>query len=109
MERIYFDHASTTPVDPAVVVAMTPYFSEQFGNVSSPHAFGQATHKALEDAREHLAKFIGAKSEEIIFNSGQRSRIITLLSVLHVHKRIRESISSCRPLSIILCLRPLIT
>ena len=70
MERIYFDHASTTPVDPAVVAAMTPYFSEQFGNVSSPHAFGQATHKALEDARERLAKFIGAESEEIIFNSG---------------------------------------
>jgi len=70
MERIYFDHASTTPVDPAVVAAMTPYFSEQFGNVSSPHAFGQVTHKALEDARERLAKFIGAQNEEIIFNSG---------------------------------------
>lgn len=70
MKRIYFDHASTTPVDPAVVIAMTPYFSEQFGNVSSPHAFGQATHKALEDARECLAKFIGADTEEIIFNSG---------------------------------------
>lgn len=70
MERIYFDHASTTPVDPAVVCAMTPYFSEQFGNVSSPHVFGRTAHKAFEDAREVLAKFIGAKSEEIIFNSG---------------------------------------
>jgi cysteine desulfurase len=70
MERIYFDHASTTPVDPAVVAAMTPYFTEQFGNVSSPHAFGRSAHKALEDARGILAKFIGAQSEEIVFNSG---------------------------------------
>ena len=70
MEKIYFDNASTTPVDPDVVVAMTPYFSEQFGNVSSPHTFGQVAHKALEEARECVAKFIGAKSEEIVFNSG---------------------------------------
>lgn len=70
MNRIYFDHASTTPVDSAVVSAMIPYFSEQFGNVSSPHVFGQTTHKALEDAREVLAKFIGSKSGEIVFNSG---------------------------------------
>jgi len=70
MDRIYFDYASTTPVDPAVVEVMKPYFSEKFGNVSSSHAFGQEAHKALEEARERLAGFLGAKSEEIVFNSG---------------------------------------
>jgi len=70
MQRIYFDYASTTPVDPAVVTAMTPYFNEKFGNVSSPHVFGREANKALEDARERLAGFIDAQGGEIIFNSG---------------------------------------
>jgi cysteine desulfurase len=70
MQKIYFDYASTTPVDPEVVTAMTPYFSEKFGNVSSPHGFGQEAQKAFEEARECLAGFIHAGSEEIIFNSG---------------------------------------
>jgi cysteine desulfurase len=70
MKRIYFDYASTTPVDPEVVQAMTPYLHERFGNPSSPHAFGQAAQKAVEEARETLARFIGAKPEEVIFNSG---------------------------------------
>ena len=70
MDRIYFDYASTTPVDPEVIQAMTPYFSDQFGNPSSPHVFGQNAQKALEDARSMVAQFIGAQSHEIIFNSG---------------------------------------
>lgn len=70
MKRIYFDYASTTPVDPDVLTAMTPYFHEQFGNVSSPHAFGREAQKALEEARERLAGFIGAGTGEIVFNSG---------------------------------------
>ena len=70
MEKIYFDNASTTPVDPDVVGAMMPYFNERFGNASSPHAYGREAHKALEEARECLADFIGANSDEIIFNSG---------------------------------------
>ena len=83
MERIYFDHASTTPVDPAVVAVMMPYFTEQFGNVSSPHAFGQATHKALENAREHLAKFIGAKNRWMCLEYGKygrKSRMVPMAS-----------------------------
>lgn len=70
MRRVYLDYASTTPVDPAVVAAMQPYFHEDFGNPSSPHAFGQKARKALEDAREILARSIGASPEEIIFTSG---------------------------------------
>jgi len=70
MQRIYFDYASTTPVDPEVIAAMTPYFHGKFGNASSPHFFGREAQKALEEARECLAGFIGAGTEEIVFNSG---------------------------------------
>jgi len=70
MERIYLDHAATTPVDRAVIEAMNPYFYERFGNASSPHTVGQKAKKAIEDARDHLAGFIGAQAEEIVFTSG---------------------------------------
>ncbi|HBR14413.1 MAG TPA: cysteine desulfurase NifS [Candidatus Omnitrophica bacterium] len=70
MEKIYFDYASTTPVDPEVVQAMMPYFFEKFGNAASPHAFGREAQKALEEARETLAGLIGAAPEEIVFCSG---------------------------------------
>lgn len=70
MQRIYFDYASTTPVDPLVLEAMRPYFCERFGNPSSPHTFGREAQKAVEEARETVARFIGAQPEEIVFNSG---------------------------------------
>jgi len=70
MQNIYFDYASTTPVDPEVITAMEPYFYKEFGNASSSHAFGRDASKALEESREVLANFIGAKSEEIVFTSG---------------------------------------
>ncbi|MBF0490713.1 MAG: cysteine desulfurase [Candidatus Omnitrophica bacterium] len=67
---IYLDYASTTPTDPLVVQAMTPFFFESFGNASSPHSIGQKARKALEDSRAVLANFIGAKPSEIVFTSG---------------------------------------
>ena len=70
MDRIYFDYASTTPADPRVIEAMGPYFYTRFGNPASPHAFGREAFKALEDARQSVARSIGARPEEIIFNSG---------------------------------------
>ena len=70
MERIYFDYASTTPADPRVIEAMQPYFYTRFGNPASPHAFGREALKVLENARETVARSIGARPEEIIFNSG---------------------------------------
>jgi len=70
MRRIYLDYAATTPVDPAVLEAMLPYFSEQFGNPSSLHAFGQQARAAMENAREGIAAFLGAKPAEIVFTSG---------------------------------------
>jgi cysteine desulfurase len=70
MKKIYLDYAATTPTDPLVTAAMEPYFFEKFGNASSLHAYGQEAKAALEDSRETLANFIGAKPEEIVFTSG---------------------------------------
>ncbi len=68
-KRIYFDHSATTPVAPAVVEAMQPFFSETFGNASSIHQFGQKAKVALEDARRQVAALIGAEPAEIVFTS----------------------------------------
>jgi len=70
MKQIYMDHGATTPVDPLVVDAMLPYFTETFGNASSLHSFGQEATSALERSRQQVAASIGAKPEEIIFTSG---------------------------------------
>ena len=50
--KIYFDHAATTPCDKRVVDAMIPYFTGEFGNADSQHAYGRETAKAVADARE---------------------------------------------------------
>jgi cysteine desulfurase len=71
MGRVYLDHHATTPVDPAVLEAMMPYFSERYGNPSSrQHAFGQEAAAAVEDARAAVAALIGARPEDIVFTSG---------------------------------------
>ena len=70
MKRIYLDYAATTPVHPAVVASMQPYFSEKFGNASSVHSFGQEARVGVEQAREQLAGLSVCKPEEIVFTSG---------------------------------------
>jgi cysteine desulfurase len=70
MKRIYLDYAATTPTDPEVIKAMEPYFFDKFGNPSSIHSFGQEAKKAIEDAREKVATFLGAQPPEIVFTSG---------------------------------------
>ncbi|GIV98311.1 MAG: cysteine desulfurase [Herpetosiphonaceae bacterium] len=70
-ERIvYLDHAATTPVDPRVLEAMLPYFSEHFGNPSSIYRLGRRSLEAIDTAREMLAEILGAHRNEIIFTSG---------------------------------------
>jgi len=67
---VYLDYQSSKPVDPRVVEAMTPYFSELFGNPSSLHLDGDRATEMLESSRKKIARFIGADSKEIIFTSG---------------------------------------
>lgn len=69
-KSIYLDYAATTPMDPRVVEAMLPYFSEEFGNPSSVHGFGQRAETALENARQRMAELLNAQPEEVIFTSG---------------------------------------
>jgi cysteine desulfurase len=70
MQRIYLDHNATTAVDPAVLDAMLPYFSNDFGNASSIHTFGQQARAAVETAREQVASLLNARPQEIVFSSG---------------------------------------
>jgi cysteine desulfurase len=68
---VYLDYHATTPCDPAVVEAMLPYLSENFGNAASKqHAFGWRAEEAVKQAREQVAKLIGSEPEEIVFTSG---------------------------------------
>ena len=71
MERIYLDHAATTPVDPRVVEAMIPYFTANFGNPSSIYQEGQRAKRAIEESREKVAELLGAAdAREIVFTGG---------------------------------------
>jgi cysteine desulfurase len=67
---IYLDHAATTPVKPAVMDAMRPYFTEHYGNPSSIYGIARESRKAIETARAQVAKVLGAEPDEIYFTSG---------------------------------------
>ena len=69
-ERIYLDHAASTPLDSEVLQIMLPYFSETFGNANSQHYFGRKAMAALDTARGTIARLIGAKDGEVFFTSG---------------------------------------
>jgi len=70
MNRIYFDNAATTPLDPEVLHAMMPYLTTNFGNPSSIYSYGRETRMAIENARKTVAKILNAHPAEIFFTSG---------------------------------------
>ena len=87
MKQIYLDNAATTKVDENVLKAMTPYFSEKYGNASSTHLMGEEARRAIEESREIIAKTIGAKYKEIIFTgSGTESNNMTLKGLFFANK-----------------------
>jgi cysteine desulfurase len=69
-EPIYLDHSATTPVRAEVLEAMLPFFGPRFGNPSSTHRWGREARVALDEARERLARALGASADEICFTSG---------------------------------------
>ena len=89
MQKVYLDNAATTRVHPEVVQAMLPYFTEQYGNPSSPHSWGQEAEAALMRARAQVAAALNAsKPEEIIFTGGgSESDNMVLRGVAHAYAR----------------------
>ena len=84
---IYFDHAATTPVCEQALEKMLPYFSQVFGNPNSQHAFGRESAKAVDEARDSIAKIINAKSSEVYFTAGgTESDNWALKGVARAHK-----------------------
>lgn len=71
MQRdVYLDYSASTPVDPRVIEAMMPYFSDIYGNPSSTHRYGRAAERAIEASRETVAAVLNCRPGEIIFTSG---------------------------------------
>ncbi len=70
MERIYLDHAATTPLDKDILEKMLPYFTDDFGNADSPHAVGRNAMRAVDNARDTVASLLNAKPSEVYFTSG---------------------------------------
>ncbi len=84
---IYLDHAATTPVRAEVLKVMLPYFGASFGNASSTHRWGREARAALEEARERIARCLGALADEIVFTSGgTESDNLAILGAWRAHR-----------------------
>jgi cysteine desulfurase len=84
---IYLDHAASTPVDPQVVEAMLPYFTETYGNASGSHKQARASARAIDQARRHIADMLGCSPKEIVFTAcGTESDNIAIRGVAWAQK-----------------------
>ncbi|MBK9636983.1 MAG: cysteine desulfurase [Bacteroidetes bacterium] len=97
MKSIYLDYNSTTPVDPNVLEAMLPYFTEAFGNAaSSTHAWGWTASAVVEKAREQVAQLIGAEKDEIIFTSGSTEALnLAIRGIAQAYASVGKHIIVC--------------
>lgn len=94
---IYLDYHATTPVDPSVLEAMLPYFSDDFGNSASDHHYGIKAKRAIDNARKQIADLINAKPDEIIFTSGAtESDNTALFGVAEKFKDKGDHIITCK-------------
>lgn len=106
MRRVYLDHSATTPVDPEVAKLMMTYYTEKYGNPSSVHSFGRDAKAALENARESVAKLLGAQPTEITFTSGgTEADNLAIIGTAEAQSK-KENISSLQLLNTTLSWRP---
>jgi cysteine desulfurase len=94
MQRIYFDNAATTPLDPLVLEAMMPFLTEKFGNPSSIYSYGRETKMVIEQTRKSVAKILNAHPGEIFFTSGGTESSNTAINAAICDLGCRHIISS---------------